>query len=62
MTTFSIFQQAAMDNNIVFDERSIEYIIRRRCDAAGSLKYMDVIKDMVIRTKFDQVGKLIWTW
>ena len=51
-----------MDNNITLDERSIDYIIRRRCDHAGCLKYLDVIKDMVIRTKLDQGGKLIWTW
>jgi len=34
-TTFSMFQQAAMDNNIVFDEKSIEYIIKFKCDKVG---------------------------
>lgn len=37
-----------MDNNIVFDERSIEYIIRNRCDRFGNLKYLQLIKEIVI--------------
>jgi hypothetical protein len=51
-----------MDNNIIFDEKSIEYIIRNRCDKVGQLKYMDVIKDMVIKTEPDRTGQLVARW
>lgn len=47
--SFSIFQQAAGDNNIFFDEISTNYIVQKRCDELGQLKYIDLIRDMVIR-------------
>ena len=33
--TFSIFQQAATDNNINLDENSVDYIIKHKCDKQG---------------------------
>jgi len=51
-----------MDNNIIFDEKSIEYIIRNKCDRHGNLKYMVVIKDLVIKTAVDSTGKLKANW
>jgi len=35
ITTFAIFNQAAQDCNITFDEKSTEYIITKRCDKVG---------------------------
>jgi hypothetical protein len=58
MVTFSIFQQAAMDNNILLDEVSIDYIIKNRCDRYGMLRYMNVIKDLVVKTQVNTTGIL----
>lgn len=59
---FSIFQQAAGDNNIFFDERSTNYIVQKRCDGNGLLKYLEIIKDMVIKTYPDYTGTLMAQW
>ena len=59
---FSIFQQAAGDNNIFFDERSNNYIVQKRCDENGLLRYLDIVKDMVIKTYPDYTGTLMAQW
>lgn len=59
---FSIFQQAAGDNNIFFDDRSTNYIVQKRCDENGLLRYIDIVKDMVIKTYPDYTGTLIAQW
>ena len=51
-----------MDNNIIFDEKSIEYIIKNKCDKLGQLNYMQVLKDLVIKTETETSGKLISKW
>ena len=50
MVTYSIFIQAAQDNNIVLDEASQDYIVKHRCDKFGMLSYMNIIKDLSIKT------------
>jgi hypothetical protein len=60
--TFSIFQQAATDNNIVLDEPSIDYIIKSKCDKQGQLAYLQLIKDLAIKTQIDCTGTLIAKW
>ena len=54
--SYSMFQQAAMDNGITFDEESTAYIIKKLCDTTGNLFYQNLIRDMVIRTHIDKVG------
>jgi hypothetical protein len=45
----------------VLDEKSLEFIIRKMCDKLGSLRYMNVIKNLVIITKQDENSGLIST-
>jgi len=45
----------------VLDEKSLDLIIRKMCDKLGSLRYMNVVKNLVIITKQDEKSGLIST-
>lgn len=62
LSPYSIFLQAAQDNNISFDQKSLEYMIRNFCNKQGHLQYARVIKDMMIKTDTNQAGILTATW
>ena len=63
ITTLSMFVQAASDNDIVFDEPTMEYLIKQRCDFLGNVKYLNLIKDLAIKTYIEnQTGILKAAW
>lgn len=62
MVTFSIFIQAALDNNIILDDASQDYTVKHRCDKFGMLNYMNIIKDLTIKTQLDVTGSIQARW
>jgi hypothetical protein len=54
MTTLSIFLQTATDNDITFDEQTMDYLVRHRCDFLGNVKYLTLIKDLTVKTHIEQ--------
>lgn len=60
--TVTLFKTCAKDHNIELESRSLQYIMKNRCDKEGCLDYQKLIKDLVIRQITDVTGKEIYKW
>ena len=60
--SFTVFKQAAKDNDIELEQRSLSYILKTRCDSTGNINYLKLIKDLVLRNIIDITGKQVYRW
>lgn len=54
--SFTLFMQSSIDTCLNFDESTIEYITKHRCDPQGNVNYRRLAADMVIKTYIDFTG------
>lgn len=62
MCSFTLFMQSSIDACLNFDEPTIEYISKHRCDAQGNVNYRRLAADMVIKTYIDFTGCIKLQW